>query len=222
MHPLPWILVWLFSIFLGSVIGGQKKRRASGIIWPLLMGPIGLVVVILLPNIRETQCKRCGTVNPLRTASNQPVKFCSTCGEPLYSAEKSKNLRNALAVSLIFAPLLSWTCPSEAELRTAFNAEVCKKDPYLNKLFSLAIGSRQRVESMYDFDKLKKKSPFFAAAIKEAIGSEMLGDQIFTKSFNLTYHNWIAFSFFSNDEDPNSEILVIGAFGQTWVNGLNF
>lgn len=47
---LGWALVWGA---LGFVLGSQKGQHVSGFVWAALLGPIGLVIVALLPDIRQ-------------------------------------------------------------------------------------------------------------------------------------------------------------------------
>jgi hypothetical protein len=45
------MLIWLFSILIGGLIGMNKGQEWSGIIWSVLLGPIGVIVTLCLPNL---------------------------------------------------------------------------------------------------------------------------------------------------------------------------
>ena len=47
------LLVWAFSIIIGCIIGASKDRVGSGFVWSALFGPLGVLVVLFLPNIRQ-------------------------------------------------------------------------------------------------------------------------------------------------------------------------
>lgn len=47
------VIVWLVCIVAGVLIGDRKERGLSGLVWPLLLGPIGLVIVLALPNVKK-------------------------------------------------------------------------------------------------------------------------------------------------------------------------
>jgi hypothetical protein len=44
------IFLWVASIFIGMLIGVSKRQEASGAIWTLLLGPVGIIIVLCLPN----------------------------------------------------------------------------------------------------------------------------------------------------------------------------
>lgn len=57
--------LWIFSVVIGALIGAARGRVASGLVWPLLLGPLGVIVVLCLPNLareardaREDKLKR--------------------------------------------------------------------------------------------------------------------------------------------------------------------
>jgi hypothetical protein len=43
---LLWLVVWGF---IGYLVGKRKNQVASGIVWPALLGPVGVLVVLALP-----------------------------------------------------------------------------------------------------------------------------------------------------------------------------
>ena len=47
-----WIVIW--SV-LGAVIGNSRGQMASGIVWCLLLGPLGVIIVLLLPNLKQQE-----------------------------------------------------------------------------------------------------------------------------------------------------------------------
>lgn len=47
------ILWWIFCTIIGGAIGMAKDRVVSGVIWGGLLGPIGIIVVLCLPNLKK-------------------------------------------------------------------------------------------------------------------------------------------------------------------------
>jgi len=47
------ILWWIFCAIIGGAIGMAKDRTVSGIVWGGLLGPIGIIVVLCLPNLKK-------------------------------------------------------------------------------------------------------------------------------------------------------------------------
>lgn len=98
---------WLYYFFWASfwaicsaVIGDKKGQETSGVIWGLLLGPIGVLIVLMLPDLkkqeeeeaaaaeaetqarRQRQLKKAGRICPACSAE-QPggnSKFCVGCG----------------------------------------------------------------------------------------------------------------------------------------------
>lgn len=50
---MEFLLVWIFSIIIGCMIGAAKDQSASGFIWSFLFGPLGVLVVLCLPNRKK-------------------------------------------------------------------------------------------------------------------------------------------------------------------------
>ena len=54
VHGLGFLLaVWIIAIVCGVFIGRAKGQFAPGILWPLLFGPIGLIILLCLPNRKK-------------------------------------------------------------------------------------------------------------------------------------------------------------------------
>jgi type II secretory pathway pseudopilin PulG len=47
------LVIYIISVFVGCLIGSQKGQFASGLIWSLLFGPLGVIVVLCLPNLTK-------------------------------------------------------------------------------------------------------------------------------------------------------------------------
>ena len=43
-------LIWFVSILCGILVGNSKGQLSSGIIWTIVLGPLGLVVLLCLPD----------------------------------------------------------------------------------------------------------------------------------------------------------------------------
>jgi hypothetical protein len=46
-------LFWVFCIILGMIIGQKKGQLASGIVWSVLFGIFGVIIVLCLPNRKK-------------------------------------------------------------------------------------------------------------------------------------------------------------------------
>lgn len=58
---LPYILASLASGMIGGLIGARRKQVVSGVVWGALLGPVGWIIVFLLPH-RGARCPACGGV----------------------------------------------------------------------------------------------------------------------------------------------------------------
>lgn len=47
------LLIYIFSVVIGCFIGSAKGRFGSGLVWSLLFGPLGVLVVLSLPNLKK-------------------------------------------------------------------------------------------------------------------------------------------------------------------------
>lgn len=80
-EPLIWVLIY-FVLFgaIGMLIGQRKGRVIAGLIWAMLLGPFGWLLVALGPNMgqgKSANCPLCGKTVPV----NQPE--CLHCRNPL-------------------------------------------------------------------------------------------------------------------------------------------
>jgi DNA-directed RNA polymerase subunit RPC12/RpoP len=83
LFPL-WTLCGFFPLMLfcaciGSVIGGEKNRRWDGICWGFFFGPLGIIVIALLPVYYDRNCPECCLGIP------DEAKRCGHCGIELPS-----------------------------------------------------------------------------------------------------------------------------------------
>jgi hypothetical protein len=52
MDGILWLLLWgIIWGFIGYLVGNAKGQAVSGVIWSLLLGPIGVIIVLALPKI---------------------------------------------------------------------------------------------------------------------------------------------------------------------------
>lgn len=73
------LLLVCFILFgaIGWLIGQRRGRPVAGLLWAMLLGPIGWLLMFLLPSQaspKATACPHCGGVLPV-----QQVK-CNHCG----------------------------------------------------------------------------------------------------------------------------------------------
>lgn len=47
------LVIWIFSIVIGTLIGSAKGRLVSGLLWTIPFGPIGVLVVLCLPDLKK-------------------------------------------------------------------------------------------------------------------------------------------------------------------------
>ena len=51
-------LAWLIFATIGGIIGHHKGRLAMGIVWSLILGPLGILVIALMPKTQARQQAR--------------------------------------------------------------------------------------------------------------------------------------------------------------------
>jgi len=44
---------WLIGAAVSTIVGASRDQRDSGLVWGLLLGPLGILVVLFLPNLRK-------------------------------------------------------------------------------------------------------------------------------------------------------------------------
>ncbi len=52
------LTVWVVCMVCGYLIGQNKDQLVSGLVWTILLGPLGLLVVACLPNRRKEEEER--------------------------------------------------------------------------------------------------------------------------------------------------------------------
>ena len=95
------ILWWIFCGILGGAIGATKGRGAAGLIWGLLLGPIGILITLCLSNekkkMEEAELR-------WRIAQSQQSERFSSPQHQLPAAQKSASSAGGwLVVLLVFA-----------------------------------------------------------------------------------------------------------------------
>lgn len=54
--PTPGVtLIWAAFIVIGGIIGHRKGRTPMGIIWSLILGPLGVLIIAVMPKTQERQ-----------------------------------------------------------------------------------------------------------------------------------------------------------------------
>ena len=69
-----YILFWLFiGAVVGGLIGSKHNQVGSGVVWGALLGPIGWIITLVLPDARP-KCPEC------RGAIPEDARRCQHCG----------------------------------------------------------------------------------------------------------------------------------------------
>ena len=81
------LFVWIGCALIGALIGKYKGRVGSGVVWALVLGPIGWLIVALMQDLRE-KCPECGGVV---VPGARKCKHCgSATGDVQYQQWKQK------------------------------------------------------------------------------------------------------------------------------------
>jgi len=48
---MEFLLIFIVSVIIGAIIGSAKGQTAAGILLSLLLGPLGVLIVLCLPNL---------------------------------------------------------------------------------------------------------------------------------------------------------------------------
>lgn len=87
-----WVIVWIFCGVLGGVIGSSKGRKGLGYGLGFLLGPIGLLIMAVMPEdktaiaeqaIATNQERKCPFCAELIKAEAKVCKHCSREVTPL-------------------------------------------------------------------------------------------------------------------------------------------
>lgn len=76
LDPMLWIWAIVITVacaLIGALIGWTKGRALAGMIWGLVLGPIGWIVIALAKS-KLAECPQCGRPNAER------AKRCRYCG----------------------------------------------------------------------------------------------------------------------------------------------
>jgi hypothetical protein len=81
---MEYVLVWVaLGALVGAAIGKSKGRALAGAAWGIFLGPIGWIVMAIVPDVRikcpfcggeivagAIKCKNCGSDLPVSSGSN--------------------------------------------------------------------------------------------------------------------------------------------------------
>jgi hypothetical protein len=82
---MEYVLIWaVLSALVGAAIGNSKGRAAAGAAWGLFLGPLGWLVMAMVPDVR-VKCPDCG-------------------GEVVPGARKCKNCGSMLRPAIVHTP----------------------------------------------------------------------------------------------------------------------
>ena len=138
LYAMVWGAFWAVA---GGAIGARKGQGASGIVWSLLLGPIGILIVLMLPDLdkqdagaaaaassraeedRRSRLKASGLICP---SCNHELaaksRFCPSCGASMVPA-KCGGCEATLKPGAKFCP----ECGTPASKAKAVEAMVCGK-----------------------------------------------------------------------------------------------
>jgi type II secretory pathway pseudopilin PulG len=52
---MEFFFIWIFSIIIGCLIGSARGQLVSGFVWSFILGPLGVIVVLCLPNLKKAE-----------------------------------------------------------------------------------------------------------------------------------------------------------------------
>jgi hypothetical protein len=70
------ILAWVVMVACGGIIGNARGRLLDGVVYAMILGPLGWFLVYMLPP-SFPPCPRCGTPHRAK------YPLCNGCGNPL-------------------------------------------------------------------------------------------------------------------------------------------
>jgi len=76
---MEFVILWVLMGLIGAAIGQRKGRAAEGFFAGLLLGPIGLIFIIVRQP--KWKCPECGG------AVDKGVRKCKHCGSDLIQAK---------------------------------------------------------------------------------------------------------------------------------------
>ncbi len=83
MNDPLFVIGWLISILIGGLIGRVKQRPLAGVIYALLLGPLGWLIVAVVPGGGK-KCPRCAET------VKREAKVCKHCQADLSEPERPK------------------------------------------------------------------------------------------------------------------------------------
>ena len=53
-----FLVFWVLCIIIGTALAAGRGRASSGVVWTFLFGPLGILVILLLPNFKKKEQDR--------------------------------------------------------------------------------------------------------------------------------------------------------------------
>ncbi len=113
-----YLFCWLISPVIGALIGNAQGRPGAGAIWGLLLGPLGWLLMVAVPDIRP-KCPECGGV----VVSG--VRRCKNCGTQLSAVQQTGSVTKVPSLAPSDSPSTDWSDPQWKE-----DLEVAQRNLY--------------------------------------------------------------------------------------------
>lgn len=86
------VIFWILCMFGGAALGHERNRNVEGVVWPLLFGPLGMLIVALLEKRWSNACPYCR-----RDIPNDATRCCH-CTASLMIAFRCPHCQKTAAV----------------------------------------------------------------------------------------------------------------------------
>ena len=78
------VIIWIICAIIGAIIGGRKGSGCAGTALGFLLGPIGVIIVLIMRGNRKT-CPHC------KELIHSQATTCKHCGKDLNAPSRTPN-----------------------------------------------------------------------------------------------------------------------------------